>query len=286
MKTWFWILGWLLSILTMAGNGFVIFVVCRNRSLRTKTNAFVVSLAVADFFVGLSAVPSLFFCQIASGCDSQGLLSDGIDYVRWLFVYASMGNLCSLTLDRYMAIAKPLQYLLFMKRRRVIQIISLSWFIPVSLVVLVSSLWYGLKMPLIIILSGWLSLIFQLLACAIVIFCFAVMLYVVYNQAQSARTLAKQLRFNHRVLLKTHDKSAILMMGIIISLFLLCNGIFFRCSFVLIFKDHEPCNDLPYKVPLIVLNSAANPIAYAVFKRDIKKEFKRRLYLLKRIANL
>lgn len=52
MKTWFWILGWLLSILTMAGNGFVVFVVCRNRSLRTKTNAFVVSLAVADFFCG------------------------------------------------------------------------------------------------------------------------------------------------------------------------------------------------------------------------------------------
>lgn len=90
MKTWFWILGWLLSILTMAGNGFVVVVVCRNRSLRTKTNAFVVSLAVADFFVGMIAVPSLFLCEIASGCDSQGLLSDGIDYIRWLFVYASM----------------------------------------------------------------------------------------------------------------------------------------------------------------------------------------------------
>ena len=281
MKTWFWILGWFLSIFTVVGNGFVIFVVCRNRSLRTKTNAFVVSLAVADFFVGLSAVPSLFFCEIASGCDSQGLLSDGIDYIRWLFGYASMGNLCSLVLDRYMAIAKPLQYLLFMKRRRVIQIICLSWLIPVTLVVLFSSLWHGLKMPrLITVLSGWLTLIFQFLACAIVIFCFAVMLCVVYNQAQSARTLAKQLRFNHGVLLKTHDKSAILMMGIIIGLFLLCNGIFFRCSFVLILKDHEPCNDLQYKVPLIVLNSAVNPIAYAVFKRDIKKEFKRKLYFV------
>ena len=275
MKTWFWILGWLLSILTMAGNGFVVVVVCRNRSLRTKTNAFVVSLAVADFFVGMIAVPSLFLCEIASGCDSQGLLSDGIDYIRWLFVYASMGNLCSLVLDRYMAIAKPLHYLLFMKRRRVVQIISLSWLIPVTLVLLVSSLWHSLKVPLITILSGWLSLIFQILSCSIVIFCFAVMLCVVYNQAQSARTLAKQLRFNHGGLSKTHDKSAILMMGIIISLFLLCNAVFFRCSFVLIFKDHQPCNDLQYKVPLIILNSAANPIAYAVFKRDIKKEFKR-----------
>ena len=174
-----------------------------------------------------------------------------------------------------MAIAKPLHYLLFMKRRRVVQIISLSWLIPVTLVLLVSSLWHSLKVPLITILSGWLSLIFQTLSCSIVIFCFAVMLCVVYNQAQSARTLAKQLRFNHGGLSKTHDKSAILMMGIIISLFLLCNAVFFRCSFVLIFKDHQPCNDLQYKVPLIILNSAANPIAYAVFKRDIKKEFKR-----------
>ena len=262
----------------MAGNGFVIFVVCRNRSLRTKTNAFVVSLAVADFFVGMSAVPSLFVCEMASGCDSEGLLSDGIDYIRWLFVYASMGNLCSLVLDRYMAIAKPFHYLLFMKRRRVIQIISLSWLTPVSLVLLVWSLWYSLKVPLITILSGWLSLSFQFLACSIVIFCFVVMSCVVYSQVQSDRTLAKQLRFNHLVLLKTRDKSAILMMGMIISLFLLCNGVFFRCSFVLIFKDHQPCNDLQYKVPFIVLNSAVNPIAYAVFKRDMKKEFKRLIY--------
>ena len=63
METWFWILGWSLSILTMAGNGFVIFIVCRKQRLRTKTNALIVSLAVADFLVGMIAVPSLFFCR-------------------------------------------------------------------------------------------------------------------------------------------------------------------------------------------------------------------------------
>ena len=30
-----------------------------------------------------------------------------------------------------------------------------------------------------------------------------------------------------------------------------------------------------YKIPFLVLNSAINPLAYAFFKRDIKKEFKR-----------
>ena len=46
----------------MVASGFVIFLVCRKRQLRTKINTFVVSLAVADFGVGMLAVPSRFFC--------------------------------------------------------------------------------------------------------------------------------------------------------------------------------------------------------------------------------
>ena len=61
METWFWILGWVLSFLAITGNGFVIFLVCSRRNLRTKTNAFIVSLAVADFCVGLIGIPSMFF---------------------------------------------------------------------------------------------------------------------------------------------------------------------------------------------------------------------------------
>ena len=129
MKTWFWILGWSLSILTIAGNGFVIFLVCSKRQLRTKTNAFVVSLAVADFCVGMSVVPPMFFCEIATGCDRQ---SYWISFVRWLFGYASVINLCILVLDRYIAVVKPIKYLTVMKRRRVVQTVSLSWGIRVA----------------------------------------------------------------------------------------------------------------------------------------------------------
>ncbi len=131
METWFWILGWFLSILAMTGNGFIIFLVCNKRQLRTKTNAFVVSLAVADFCVGMSVVPPMFFCEIATGCNPQ---SNWISTVRWLFGYASVTNLCSLVLDRYIAVVKPLKYLTLMKRRRVIQMVSLSWGIRIALI--------------------------------------------------------------------------------------------------------------------------------------------------------
>ena len=129
METWFWILGWSLIILTMARNGFIVFLVCSRRQLRTKTNAFVVSLAVADFCVGMSVVPAIFFCEIASGCNTQ---SYWMTYLRLLFSYASVTNLCSSALDEYIAVVKPLKYLNLMTRRRVIQMVSLSWRIQVA----------------------------------------------------------------------------------------------------------------------------------------------------------
>lgn len=278
MKTWFWILGWSLSILTITGNGFIIFLVFNKRQLRTKTNAFVFSLAVADFFVGMSAVPSLFFCEMATGCNSQAFLSDGMDFVRWPFVYASVMNLCSLVLDRYMAVVRPLKYLTFMKRGRVIQMLCLSWAVPVTFLMIICLVWRISTIPLVFHVFVWLlMLFFEFSPCLIMIFCFISMLRVVWKHDQAARTLAKQIRFNHKVFFKGHERSAVIMMAIVIGLFLLCYAFYLRCSFVLIFNDHEPCDDQEYKIPLLEINSAINPVAYACFKRDIKKEIKRRL---------
>ena len=67
--------------MTVTGSGFIIFLVCRTRRLRTKTNAFVVSLAVADFCVGLSAVSSLFVCEKTTGCDPEAPFADRVDYL-------------------------------------------------------------------------------------------------------------------------------------------------------------------------------------------------------------
>ena len=233
METWFWILGWFLSILTITGNGFIIFLVCSKRHLRTKTNAFVVSLAVADFCVGMSVVPSLFFYEMSSGRDAQGPKPAGISIVRWLFMDASVANLCSLVLDRYVAIVRPLKYLTFITRRRVILIISFSWAITMVFILFEASLWLSLKSPFILNIFIWLAMIFfQFLPCVILMLCFISMLRIVYKQDRVDRTLAKQLRFNHRVLFKAHEKSAVLMMAVVVSLFLACYGVYLRCGFL------------------------------------------------------
>ena len=62
------------------------------------------------------------------------------------------------------------------------------------------------------------------------------------------------------------------MMAIVIGVFLLANTFALRCGYILLIKTGKTCDDEEYKIPLLILNSAINPIAYAFFKRDIKKE--------------
>ena len=276
MKTWFWILGWSLSALTTSGNGFIIFLVCSKRQLRTKTNAFIVSLAVADFCVGMTAVSSLFFCHMSAGCNSKDVV---IFIARNLFAYASVMNLCSLVLDRYIAVVKPLKYLTFMKRRRVIQMVSLSWAIPVAIIAVYALDKLIFKNTILFLVAGVIIVVcYEILPSLLLLFCFVSMLHVVCKHNRTARSLAKQLRFNHQVFFKTQEKSAVIMMGIVIGLFLLSYGIYLRCTFVRIFSAGQKlCNDHQFKIPILVLNSAVNPLAYSFFKKDINKEIKRRI---------
>ena len=275
METWFTILGWTLSIVAAGGNGSIIFLVYSKRRLRTKTNAFIISLAVADLGVGASVFPSQFFYEIIKTSHNSSSRCWNIDRIRWLFGYASVTSLCSLVLDRYVAIVTPLKYLNFMSRGRVIKMIFVSWAIPVGFVI--TSLLYFLPAPVRKNIATIFVMFWEIFSCCFLIFCFSSMILVVYKHDRSSAILAKQLRFNHRGLtVRSQDRSAVTMMAIVIVVFLVCYGIYLRCSLVLLFY-HPRCNDKVYKIPMLVLNSAINPWVYAFFKRDIKKEMIKKL---------
>ena len=278
METWFWVLGWFLSILTMVVNGFVIFLVCNKRQLRTKTNAFVVSLAVADFGVGMIVVPSLFFCSLPTECTPRSKERLIVLFVRAFIVYTSGTNLVSLVLERYVAVVKPLKYLTFMTRRRVIQMVLTSWGIPFLFTLTLVSLIKLSAIDLARTFSSYLGLLVEVILCVILIFLLASMFLVVYNLNSRDRTLAKQLRFNHVVTrAKTQNTSAVKWVALITCVFLSCYGIMIRCSLLLL-TGLKCGNDFHYKIPLQVINSGINPIAYAFFKRDIQRECKRLLF--------
>ena len=152
----------------MVVNGFVILLVCRKHQLRTKTNAFVVSLAVADFGVGLLAVPPHFFCSLATECtprSKEGLI---VIFVEVLIIYTSGTNLVSLVLERYVAVVKPLKYLNCMTRRRVIQMVVTSWGIPLLFILTLVSIALS-AIDLAWTIGGYLYLLFEVILCVILL---------------------------------------------------------------------------------------------------------------------
>ena len=271
METWFLVLGWFLSILTIIGNGFIIFLVCNKRQLRTKTNAFVVSLAVADLCVGTCVFPLLFLYETTRDRSYSQDLEKAELIVRWFFQDASVVCLCSLVLERYIAIVMPYKYVTFMTRRRVIQMIALPWTITVIFISLESSLWIGLNSFNLQIFIWFVIIFFELLPCCMVIFCLVSILFVVYKQNQQIHILTRQLRFNYRVSYKTYEKSAVILMSVVSGFFVAYNVLAIRCG-ILFFFLNKRCSDTRYRIPMLVINSAVNPLAYAFFKRDIKKE--------------
>lgn len=63
----------LFPILTLFGNILVILSVCRERSLQTVTNYFIVSLAIADLLVAVVVMPFAVYFLVSNPCKSDGL---------------------------------------------------------------------------------------------------------------------------------------------------------------------------------------------------------------------
>ena len=127
--TLFKIIAWILTITALFGNCFIIIIIVSRKRLRSsKLNWFIISLAVADFLVGLSFYPPLFFCGHWFSCHTRLMKS-----FRWIFIYSSVCNLCAMTVDRYLAITSPIYHRTKVSERVVVMSITLSWLVPAVL---------------------------------------------------------------------------------------------------------------------------------------------------------
>ena len=113
-----------------AGNGTVFLVFFSNRSLRTLTNRFVLSLAVSDFFVGTVLLPLRVWSPT----------SEALGPLIAFMLTASLSNISGCTYDRYIAIHNPLRYHAILTSSKVRRIIFLIWAVPVT-IALIPQIW-------------------------------------------------------------------------------------------------------------------------------------------------
>ncbi|XP_064537033.1 dopamine D2-like receptor isoform X2 [Drosophila montana] len=123
----------LFPILTLFGNILVILSVCRERSLQTVTNYFIVSLAIADLLVAVVVMPFAVYFLVNGAWALPNVVCDFYIAMDVICSTSSIFNLVAISIDRYIAVTQPIKYAKHKNSRRVCLTILLVWAISAAI---------------------------------------------------------------------------------------------------------------------------------------------------------
>ena len=253
------------------------------RELRSSTTAFVVSLAVSDVLVGLVSMP--FWVSVQTTGEPSVQKFPQI-YTMWLCAdiflgTASIMNLMFVSLDRLIAVTRPLQYQSIMSRSRIGVAIVFLWLYSIVIALIKMLKWP--EYPLFVSITAF----FGPLMITVVAYC--IIFKVAMKQARSIRVQVVRFAFTNRDLQGNSKKSMVTTfrqdmkaartLSIIVGTFALCWCPFF--VILLVFGYFKPSGAVFYP-PLGSFvkwlhygNSAMNPILYACLNKRFRSAFKR-----------
>lgn len=133
-------------VFSVFGNSIVIYVMSREKKLRRRSNYYIVSVAIADFLVGLIGIPcsiymvdsfifvkkcykSYFTLQrITSGPHNFVMCLTFISFLLGI-LSVSIFSLVAVSVDRYLALCHPIFYRQSFYARATKRIIGICWFL-------------------------------------------------------------------------------------------------------------------------------------------------------------
>ncbi|XP_076590160.1 D(4) dopamine receptor-like [Chaetodon auriga] len=103
--------GVLLIVVIICGNLLVCLSVFTEKALKTTTNYFIVSLAVADLMLAVLVLPLFVYSEFQDGVWTLSTtICDGLMTMDVMLCTASIFNLCAISIDRFIAVLIPLNY--------------------------------------------------------------------------------------------------------------------------------------------------------------------------------
>ncbi|XP_018516185.1 trace amine-associated receptor 13c-like [Lates calcarifer] len=274
-----------ISLLTVILNLLVIISISHFRQLHTSTNLLLLSLAVADFLVGLLLMPLQILFR--GGCWFLGSFMCGLFYyASFILTSASVGNMVLISVDRYVAICDPLCYPTKVTQKRVQISVCLCWACSVLYngVILNAFLkhpdryntCYGECLVVIDSITGAVDVILTFIGpIAVIIFMYAKVFVVAVSQAQAMRShiTAITVQGSVSVTAKKSERKAARTLGVVVVVFLICFCPYFYPS--LVGQDTSASVAFSiFGVWLLYCNSCLNPVIYAFFYPWFRKSIK------------
>ena len=284
---WFTVLGWLLTCLGFVGNILIISLIISKKPLiKQKTNWLLLSLSLADLGVTLSLFPGNFFCTPNKFCRYVLLALS-----QWAFLFASVINLCMLTLDRYIAITKPFKYTHFTSTNRfTVSLICIAWIVPFTFNFLPFTFIYSEQSATAVKYYTYFMVVtFEFVPTIFLILVTTHMVFIVVKLTRAEASVMAQLQYNRpateggSVAQPRQENgrrlTSVLFIVSIVVFFLICYSLTIATTCCETFKlcPHYPLAWEWMKKILLIANSAFNPFAYGFLKHDVKREVKQLL---------
>lgn len=260
------------GIIAMFGNALVLIAIFKTPSLRTVSNAFLASLAVSDFYIGLVIHPIWMARIIHNVWQSSHLLSEMVQILSLQSIISSSYNLCAIAIDRYICIVNVFRAQDIITPRRCTVAISCIWFFSVAfattrLVVhdpqVLPYLWFCVQVLGIVLPMN------------LIAYCYFHIFKIARMQKRKIAT--ENMKREDRVSILKNNKAA-WTAGIIIGLFFLLGMPNFVVACV-----QSASNNLCFKVKMIPIwfwtafiaftSAACHPWIYALRSKDFRHAF-------------
>ena len=278
---WYWVLVVSFGITTVCGNTVVIHLILTRRTLHVSANWFIVSLSLADLLVGLVVIPTYIIHTFWVELNLYALLK-----FYNLILYVSVGNLCVMTGDRYLAITRPLKYGSLMTRSKVLVMILAAWIIPTG-ISLVSLLWQTSgtnreRNTVQRVYVGMTVVCFEIIPCFMMLLVYSHLYFI--TRAHTRRIAAQESvkeRYNGSNFTNTRrqrnrERSSLKVFASVALLFVFCWLLSAYRGFCDVFGLCSVSIEIvQVSRILIFLNSAVNVVVYSLLKKDVRAEFKR-----------
>uniref|UniRef100_A0A3P8X545 Dopamine receptor D4a n=1 Tax=Cynoglossus semilaevis TaxID=244447 RepID=A0A3P8X545_CYNSE len=127
------VFGVLLIVVIIGGNLLVCLSVLTEKALKTTTNYFIVSLAVADLMLAVLVLPLFVYSEFQDGVWTLSTtICDALMAMDVMLCTASIFNLCAISIDRFIAVSIPLNYNRKHVDLRQTVLLSATWVLAVA----------------------------------------------------------------------------------------------------------------------------------------------------------
>lgn len=264
----------ILALISTSGNALILSAIYLVPGQRTVSNAFLASLGVADFTVGLIMNPLWVLKSVLNIWESDNTLSTAIEVLTMQTIVASTFSLCAVSVDRYIAVTN-IRYSELMTWNRVRIVVVSVWIFSIVFACLRLVIVDPFQLPKLWIAASVLTVVLPALLISLCYYCIF----------KAARLQIRRITLDETInpdeaIAQAKNRKVAFTIGIVVGVFLICWSPSLVISLVQL-SCSDPCKKMKlnrywfWGALAEFSNSAFNPFIYCIRSRDFRQAVSR-----------